>query len=277
MSLRRLWLLALCAFFLLGGCRKADDSPLLEMISFDVGQGSATLLHTAEGDILIDAGCEGSQDELCRRLEAIGVRSLSLLVLTHPDEDHIGGADGILEHFETDAIWTNGAVAENDSYESLVRTAEKLEIPVKTVRAGDGITLGAMHLSVLSPFSELSGEENEDSLVLLLRCKFFGALLMGDASEEGEEAILGVWGAAHLDVDVLCVGHHGSDSSTGVALLAAATPQYAVISCGAGNSYGHPDGRTLVRLQDAGAEVLRTDLEGEIAFSVYEDGFERTK
>ena len=187
---RRLGLLALCALFLMCGCQKSDDPPILEMISFDVGQGSATLLRTADGAILIDAGGEDSQDELCRKLKALGVERLSLLILTHPDEDHLGGADGILENFETDAVWTNGAVAESDNYDSLTRTLQKLEIPVGKVRAGDGITLGAMHLSVLSPLSELSGVENEDSLVLLLRCNSFGALLMGDIGTKTEQAIL---------------------------------------------------------------------------------------
>ena len=271
----RLGLLALCALLLLGGCQKPKDSPTLEMICLDVGQGSATLLRTGEGDVLIDAGCESRQDELCRKLRALGVERLALLILTHPDEDHIGGADVILDNFEIDAVWTNGASAENDSYERFVQAIAEAEIALKTVRAGDGITIGEMHLSVLSPRSELSGEENEDSLVLLLRCKSFGALLMGDVGEASEEAILEAYGA-HLDVDVLCVGHHGANTSTGRAFLEAASPEYAVISCGAGNSYGHPDGRMLARLQDAEVEVCRTDLEGDIAFSVFENVFERT-
>ncbi len=272
---RRLCLLALCALLLLNGCRKSTDAPILEMICLGVGQGSATLLRTAEGDILIDAGRESGQDELCRRLAELGVERLALLILTHPDEDHIGGADGILEQLTIDDVWTNGDVAENESYESLVRTAREREISLKTVRAGEEITLGEMHLSVLSPFGELSGEENEDSLVLLLRCRSFGALLMGDVGEAGESAILEAYGG-HLDVDVLCAGHHGANTSTGVSLLEAASPGYAVISCGAGNPYGHPDGRMLSRLQDAGAVICRTDLEGDIAFSVYEDEFRRT-
>jgi len=110
----RLCILAACLLFLLVGCNRSSKSPILEMICLDVGQGSSTLVRTAEGDILVDAGSEDSQDELCRKLRALGVERLSLLILTHPDEDHIGGADGVLEHFETDVIWTNGAIAEND-------------------------------------------------------------------------------------------------------------------------------------------------------------------
>jgi len=271
----RLCILAACLLFLLVGCNRSSKSPILEMICLDVGQGSSTLVRTAEGDILVDAGSEDSQDELCRKLRALGVERLSLLILTHPDEDHIGGADGVLEHFETDVIWTNGAIAENDSYDRLVRMVQGMNLSVRTVRGGDGITLGALQLSVLSPISEHSEDGNEDSLVLLLRCASFGALLMGDANERAEQTLVETYGAAHLDVDVLCVGHHGSNTSSSVRLLRVTTPQYAVISCGAGNSYGHPDGRTLARLKDAGAEICRTDLEGDVTIAVFEDGFAR--
>ncbi len=276
MGWRRLYLVVLCVLFLLSGCRQSSEQPILEMICLDVGQGSSTLLRTSAGDILIDAGSEDSQDELCRNLKALGMSHLSLLILTHPDEDHIGGADGILEQFETDAVWTNGSAGENDSYDRLVRVVQGLGIPVKTVRGGDGITLGALHLSVLSPLTEPSKSDNEDSLVLLMRCASFGALLMGDAGERAELALVEAYGMSHLNVDVLCVGHHGSNSSSGERLLEVTTPQYAVISCGAGNSYGHPDGRALARLERAGAEIHRTDLEGHVTISVFEDAFELT-
>ena len=81
------------------------------------------------------------------------------------------------------------------------------------------------------------------------------------------------YGAAHLAADVLCVGHHGSNDSACSEFLDAVQPSYAVISCGAGNSYGHPDRRTLARLESVGAEILRTDLKGDICFSVFENEF----
>ncbi len=278
MGLRRVALLVFCALFLLCcGCSESKDPPILEMICLDVGQGSATLLRTAEGDVLIDAGGDGSQEELCRKLEAFGVERLALLILTHPDEDHIGGADGVLEQFEPDVVWTNGAVAETECFEMLERTVRAKEIPVRTVRAGDGITLGSIHLSVLSPFAQLSWDENEESLVLLLRCGSFGALLMGDVGMKRERAILEMYGGAHLDVDVLCAAHHGSNTSSDTSFLDAAAPQYVVISCGAGNPDGHPDGRALARLQGTGAEICRTDLEGDISFSVFENTYTYSK
>lgn len=267
--------LIICALFLLCGCQTAEStSPVMEMICLDVGQGSSTLLRTSEGDILIDAGGEEMQDELCGKLRALGVTRLSVLILTHPDEDHIGGADRVLETFGADAVWVNGDVAENESYERFVRMVGDRSVPVKTVRGGDGIALGALQLSVLSPLEGLSGDANADSLVLLIRCASFGALIMGDAGERVEESLVAAYGKAHLDVDVLCVGHHGAENASGQRLLEATTPRYAVVSCGAANPHGHPDGRVLSRLENTGAEILRTDRAGDVTVSVFADTYE---
>ena len=273
MRVLKVFALLMAAVLSLVGCgRKSEPQPLLEMLFLDVGQGDSTLLRTEAGDILIDAGTEKSQEELCRRLRALGVERLALLILTHPDEDHIGGADGVLEQFEVDEVWTNGAEESNDSYLRFLNTLQKKNVPCTVARAGSGCSFGDLHVTVLSPVNLDFEGENDDSLVLLLRYGEFGALMMGDASQAVEPSLIETYGEAHLNVDLLGVGHHGSNSSTGADLLAVANPQYAVISCGAGNSYGHPDGRTLARLEHAGAEVRRTDLEGEICFAVYEDG-----
>ncbi len=259
---------------LVGCSSKTVDEPLLEMICLDVGQGSATLLRTPEGDILVDAGTEAGQSDLCLRLDSLGVEKLSLLILTHPDEDHIGGADGILEQFETELVWMNGETAENDSYRSLSDTLTEKNVPVKAVQVADGATFGELYVTVLSPFSDRNADsENDESIVLFLQCASFRALLMGDASDRIELQMMESYGAAHLAADVLCVGHHGSNDSACSEFLDAVQPSYAVISCGAGNSYGHPDGRTLARLESVGAEILRTDLKGDICFSVFENEF----
>ena len=95
---------------------------------------------------------------------------------------------------------------------------------------------------------------------------FVSALLMGDASSYAENTLFAAHDRTQLDCDILKVAHHGASSSTSPALLQAATPDYAIISCGAGNLYGHPHGELLERLKDVGAEILRTDLQGEIVF-----------
>lgn len=253
------------------GCQTASHADLrMEIVTLDVGQGSSTLIRTSDGDILVDAGTDLSEESLCRRLRALGVERLELLILTHPDDDHIGGADGIVEQFDVGAVWTNGASSESECYERLTDALGKKEIYQTVVQAGDGCDLGNLQLSVLAPLSEKTENDNANSMILLWRCGDFGGLIMGDATERIESILIAEYGNAQLDVDVLWVGHHGSNDASSEAFLEAVHPRYAVISCGAGNVYGHPDGRTLTRLKAADAEILRTDLLGEIRMEIYE-------
>ena len=278
--MRRLIVCFVCIGLLLcfPGCdRAADEPPRWELICLDVGQGHCTLLRTPDGDVLVDAGPESAQNDLCQRLKSIGVTALKLMILTHPDEDHIGGADAILESFAVGEICTNGEVSETDSYERLLETAGKMNVPMRAIRSAEGFSVGGAHISVLWSSASEEFFDNDAGIVLLIRCNEFGALLMGDVSERVETLLIECYGAAHLQTDVLMVGHHGSSTSTSRALLDISRPQYAVISCGAANVYGHPDGRTLSRLEEFGAEILRTDLEGDICFEIYENEFNVAK
>lgn len=259
-------LLAVCLLVSLSsGCLTDRSAP--ELIVLDVGEGSAALIRTAAGDVLIDAGPESEQERLVAHLRGLGVERLELLILSHPDEDHIGGADGILCALSVGEILTNGETAENDSYAALLRAAA--EVPIRAVSAGERLTLGDAVLTVLSPTSEEpSSTENENSLVLLVEVAGVRILLMGDAGNETERRLLA--DPERLRSDVLVVGHHGANGSSSAELLAAVAPRTAVISCGAGNSYGHPDGRLLARLAAVGAEIRRTDTEGDIRIALTE-------
>lgn len=274
--MRRLIACFLCfgALLFSFGChRDKEVAPRWELICLDVGQGHCTLLRTSEGDVLVDAGSETSQVDLCQRLKSLGVTRLKLMILTHPDEDHIGGADGILEQFEVDEICTNGATAETDSYARLIETAERKSVPIRAIRAMEGFSMDGAYVSVLWSPEQGDVSSNDESLALLIRCNNFGALIMGDVSMNVERELIERYGDTHLRSDVLIVGHHGSNTSTCDELLETACPQYAVISCGAGNAYGHPDGRALARIEKHGAEILRTDLEGDLRFAIYENEY----
>ena len=243
----------------------------------DVGQGDATLIRTPGGNLLIDAGTGESEDSLLAYLDYLDIETIHYAVFTHPDEDHIGGADVILENFEVDEICTNGTVAETDSYERLMDTVRRKNISMRAIRATEGFTIGGAHISVLWSPAEEEISTNDASMVLLIRCNDFGALMMGDVSMDVEQALIEEYGAAHLQADVLIVGHHGANTSTSEALLETVRPQYAVISCGAGNLYGHPDGRALARLEKSDTEILRTDLEGDLRFTIYENEYKLSK
>ncbi len=257
------------------GTREAD-CPKLTLRFLDVGQGDSALLSTSEHHVLIDAGPESSQARLCQRLAQLGVRELSLAVFSHPDEDHIGGADGVLSAIPTKEIWLNGATTENEATKRLTDAAVRQGCAVRTVKAGDGIALGELALSVLFPFSaEEQTESNRGSIVLRVSFGDFCALFTGDAGADEEELLLSHYGSTQLDCNVYKSGHHGSNTSGSARFLQAMTPDYAVVSCGRENTYGHPHGGALSLMEQAGATVLRTDLDGEIILetdgsSVYE-------
>ena len=243
---------------------KDEKEALLQIYALDVGQGDCFLLRTTEGDILIDAGTESSQDLLCLRLEQLGVTKLRLAVFTHPDEDHIGGADGVLRRFGAEEIWINGAVSEEECFTELLRAASDTQTLPRAVTAGNALEIGGVVFFVLSPFSGETEGGNADSIVLKITCGEISAIFTGDADLKTEEALLSQYGASQLDCDLYKVGHHGSNTSTGKAFLEAMSPKFALISSGKGNSYGHPHGDVLAALDAVGARILRVDLSGEI-------------
>lgn len=254
-------LTAIVLCLLLASCA-APSAQAPSVIALDVGQGSSTLIRSSAGDILVDAGGEASEERLLLRLRELGVERLSLLVLTHGDEDHVGGGDGVLRSFSVDRVWYNGVPADTENSRRLFATVQELGVPLIAATVGDGFDLGGWQITVLSV--EPAASHNDSSLVLKLCGNGLSALIMGDATARTERRLLELYGESQLLSDLLIIGHHGANDVGDEAFLAAVRPRYTVISCGAGNAYGNPDGRLLSRLEQTGAVVLRTDLLGEI-------------
>ncbi|HET6744607.1 MAG TPA: ComEC/Rec2 family competence protein [Candidatus Limnocylindria bacterium] len=245
----------------------------LHLVALDVGQGDAILVVAPSGQTaLIDGGPD--PDLTLRQLGAwlpFWQRRLDVMVLTHPHEDHVAGLVSALERFRVGVIYEPGREYENPTYPRFVGLARaEPAAELHLARAGDLIPLGeGARLLVLFPDAPDAqaplpeGDINNSSVVLLLESGGFRALLTGDAEAPVEELLLerGLLGP----VDVLKVGHHGSDSSTTPALLSAVMPQIALISCGTDNEYGHPKPITLEHLAAVpGLVVRRTDLEGNL-------------
>lgn len=268
--MKRKLLLVLLLLSLLQGvcaCDASEPTAALELHFLDVGQGDAILLRTEEGDVLIDAGSEATQDALCLRLSELGVESLRLAVFTHADEDHLGGADGVLRAFSTDMVWITRFFDEDLPVTMLRAAAKDTGSEIVEVFSGMFCKIGGANLAVFSPYGSMeSADGNDSSIVLKVSCGDVSALLMGDASEETERMLLSSYGYGVLRCDILKAGHHGANTSTCSAFLQVIEPDYAVISCGEGNFYGHPHGEVLARLEQVGAEILRTDLLGDIVF-----------
>jgi competence protein ComEC len=232
----------------------------------DVGQGDAVLLRTPEGDVLIDAGTEDSELLLCRRLEQLGVKRLKLAILTHFDEDHVGGADAVIRRFLPETIWVGTQNAETEAAIRLLQAASEVQAEICHVCAGELYVVGKLALYVMYPFSMQTDGGNENSLVVRMQYGNVSALFMGDAGVEQERLLIDHFGKSQLSVDLCKIGHHGSNTSTSQAFLECAQPRYAVISCGEGNAYGHPMGGVLANLEHAGVSIFRTDVHGEIVF-----------
>lgn len=261
--MRRVGLILLVCLCCLSMPACRENADCVTVYFFDVGQGDAALIRTPDGDVLVDAGTEDGQELLCLRLEQLGVTELKLLILSHLDEDHVGGADGIVSRFSVAEIWTNGSTPNNESARRLWDAAEREGVPIHTVCAMHAACVGDAIITVLSPLRSSDVQEgNADSLVLTVFFGEVGMLFAGDIDAAGEAELLNYYGAGVFDCDVYKVSHHGASDASSDAFVSAISPRYSVISCGAGNSYGHPSGETLVRLR--GTRILRTDLLGEI-------------
>jgi competence protein ComEC len=251
----------------------APDGHTLRWTMFDVGQGESMLLQSPSGDaLLVDAGGApfgGSVDIGARvvapALWARGVRSLQTLLVTHGDPDHIGGALPIIDIFSPPRLSTGIPVPRHAPTSELLAHAHAVGASVDQLRLGNAFDVGGVHVYVLNPPEpdwERQRVRNDDSIVLEAVYGDVGMLLTGDISAEVERAI-----APRLiptRTRVLKVAHHGSRTSTSEELLAAWRPQIALISCGRGNSFGHPAPEVVERLQAVGARIYRTDLDGEV-------------
>ena len=241
-----------------------SDDALCRIYFLDVGQGDCTLIRTREGDILIDAGPESAQDALCLRLAQLGVKKIALAIFTHPDEDHVGGADGVLEKILVREVWLPTREMDNPSAARMEKAIEENGAARKNVRAGEVLKIGDAVVATLAPMGDATGDPNDNSIVVRVTCGEVGMLFMGDASAKIEQKLVETYSKAHLSAQLYKVGHHGSSTSNTEAFLSVVNPTYAVICSSIDNSYGHPHGVVVERLQNVGATVLMTATDGEV-------------
>src|SRR5919201_4938035 len=227
--------------------------------TFDVGQGLAVLVRTAGHNMLYDAGpAYGTESDsgsrvLVPALRGQGVTRLDLVVLSHEDGDHIGGATTVLETFEVDALATSLPSAH--ALNGLAPNAHRC-------RAGDGWTWDGVRFEFLHPASGPMTKRNDQSCVLRIAAGEHAMLLTGDIERGAEAAMLA--GARALPSDVLPVPHHGSRTSSTPEFVAAVAPRWAIVPVGYRSRFGHPNPEVLARYRAADVQVLRTDLQGAI-------------
>jgi competence protein ComEC len=239
----------------------------LSVTFLDVGQGDAILIHSPSGhNILVDGGPNGEEitAALGRHLP-FWDRHLHLVVLTHPDQDHLAGLVTVLERYDVDQILAPALADDSATFDAWQEAIAERDIPQLEAFAGQWIDLGGgASLSVLHPPPELlPADEDDNSLVLKVSLGDAAFLLTADIGAEGEAYLLN--NHADLRAPVLKVAHHGSRASTTTAFLAAVEPLTAVISVGEDNRYGQPAPETLDRLN--GRPVFRTDRHGDVQIS----------
>ena len=264
----------------LGGESRGDEllvtpvSGNLYVHFIDVGQGDAILVVDGENTMLIDTGDTSteSRDAVVNYLNSYSITEIDYLILTHPDSDHIGGAPTVINGFTVVNCIMPDVVKDTKIYEDTLAALEEREVNVIPAVSGEQYSLSDARFKLLAPNSDSYSDWNDYSVVIKLVYGERSMLFTGDAHVESEEEILEAYSAAELDCDVLKVGHHGSETSSGEDFLEAVSPTYAVISCGEGNKYGHPHGVTLEKLEAFGVTVYRTDLSGNIVLTT--DGVE---
>jgi competence protein ComEC len=268
--MKKLLSLLLLLALLLTGCAQAapaatttikPETPKLQVHYLDVGQADCALLRLGDTDILIDGGNVDDGSYVVSYLQKQGVTELDLVVCSHAHEDHVGGLAAVLAVFPTKEIWSPTRTYSSKCFDDFVRYADQQRLEITIPQAGHTARWDGLSVSVLGPVEDYA-ETNNTSLVLRFVYGQTSFLFTGDMEKDAETDLLD--SGAKVQSDVLKVGHHGSDTSSGYRFLYEVQPKYAVISVGKDNSYGHPHEEPLSRLRDAGVTLYRTDLLGAI-------------
>ncbi|HEX8100313.1 MAG TPA: ComEC/Rec2 family competence protein [Actinomycetota bacterium] len=254
---------AFVVVFTWSGALRAGPPHFLTVTFFDVGQGDAALVRSPEGaSILIDGGPD--EQEVARKLAALGIRRIDLLVATHPHADHVAGLPSVLARFAVTLAVDPGCFGDSPFYQHFLRAIRAAGVPFRHPAPGSVLAVGNMRLEFLGPdrcFKGTDSDPNNDSLVFRLTYGPASILFPGDAEQPAQETIVQRRPSA-LTADVLKVAHHGGDTSLDD-FVAAVHARLAVVSVGP-NRYGHPVPSVLAELRALGMRVFRTDLSGDV-------------
>ncbi|HLD27802.1 MAG TPA: ComEC/Rec2 family competence protein [Patescibacteria group bacterium] len=242
----------------------------LKVYFFDVGQGDAVLIRTpSRQNVIIDGGPDNVLAAKLGQALPFYDRTVDLMILTHPHDDHLVGLIQVLEKYQVKQILYTGALQPTDNYLKWLQVIKDKGLNLKIARAGQNFVFGQAELNIIYPVDDLTNQQmenlNNSSIVSRLVYGQISFLFTGDLEQAGEEEILGLSGVS-LNSQVIKIGHHGSETSSGEEFLRAVSPDYAVISVGRDNKFGHPSRRIIKRLQRLGTEILRTDELGDVVF-----------
>ena len=236
-------------------------SEILEVIVIDCGQADSILLHSKGYNILVDTGEDKKATDIKKVLDNKGVKTIDLLIGTHPHADHIAGMAEIVNNYEIGKIIMSPTGHTSKLYETTLQAISDNGYKITKAVPGNEYSFGDLEIDIIGPCNEDYGDLNNASVVAVATYGDFDILLTGDAEMKAEKDYV-----EYLDdsIEVIKVGHHGSETSTSDNLLDITTPEVALISCGVGNDYGHPHQITLDKLADRNIVTFRTDISGDL-------------
>jgi len=243
------------------------ENNFFQVVFFDVGQGDAIFIETPQKhQILIDGGPDSKILEKLSKEIPFWDRKIDLIILTHPERDHLNGLLQVLKKYEVENILWTGIKRETNEWKEWENAILKEKARIIIAQAGQQLIAGMANFKILFPLENLNDKEfkntNDTSIVIQLVYQKMSFLLMGDSSQIVEKELISQ--NENLNSDVLKVGHHGSKTSSSNDFIERVSPALAVISVGKDNSYGHPHQEVLEILKKYGIKVLRTDLKGDI-------------
>lgn len=248
----------------------------LQVTFFDVGQGDAIFIETPKRhQILIDGGPDSGILEKLAKEMPFWDNTLDLMILTHPEKDHVSGLIEVLKRYKVENILWTGVIRDTSEYKAWLEAVRNEKAEVKIARSGQRILWESNSpdfIDILYPLENLAGREfkdsNNTSVVARLVFGEQSFLFTGDAHKSVERELAEK--EVSIDSDVLKVGHHGSKTSSSQEFIEKVSPEIAVISAAKNNSYGHPHQEVLDILKKYGIKILRTDESGDI--KIFSDG-----
>lgn len=242
----------------------------------DVGEADSILIYSDGCSAVIDVGTENSAPNILDDLDSARIKDIDALIVTHLHTDHAGGLAELAKRREIDNLIIPELESSAEAAQ-LVKTAKRTVTAkggnVYTAVQGMNFEIGEFTVTVLAYYDDMR-DENNKSVIVMAEIDGIKFLFTGDAEAKTEKALID--DGLNIDCDVLKVAHHGSSSSSSQSFLKAATPKYAAISVGENNIYSHPTESVISALENCGAQILRTDTDGDITFYV-ENGEIRTE
>ncbi|WP_139492844.1 ComEC/Rec2 family competence protein [Brevibacillus dissolubilis] len=255
----------------------AQAAANLQVHFIDVGQADSFLIQLPNGqNMVIDGGNNADGTTVVNYIKSKGITRLDYVVGTHPDEDHIGGLDTVINNFTVGKVYLPSRTSTTQTYTDLINAIKAKGLTA--TKAAAGVTIlnttadsKALTAVMVGPVKDTYSTNNNASAVIRLAYGSTSFLFSGDAELEAETDMVN--SGRTLSANIYKAGHHGSRTSSSDAYLNKINPSVAVISCGAGNTYGHPHAETISKLQARGIKIYRTDLQGTIIFTTSGSGW----